>query len=150
MAEFLRVEGLSELLEGLDELSKATATNVLKRALNKAADPIQTAAEAAAPVLTGKLQRSITIGTKLSRRQRSLYQKRSKVEVFVGPGALAQATAQEFGTVTNRPQPFMRPAFLSNWRKSLDLIREELANEIEKARQRAMRKAARVLSQMKG
>lgn len=144
--QFIKVEGLSELLDGLEELSKATAKNVMRRALNKAADPIQQAAERNAPVLTGALQRSIIVSDKLSRRQRSLYQKSSKIEVFVGPGALAQATMQEFGTTNNRPQPFLRPAWMENWRKALSLISEELANEIEKARQRAARKAARLLA----
>jgi hypothetical protein len=75
-----------------------------------------------------------------------LYQKRSKVEIFVGAGALPQATLQEFGTTEHRAQPFLRPAFMQHWRTSLKLIGEELAVEIEKARQRAAKKAAKLLN----
>jgi HK97 gp10 family phage protein len=146
VAMSIKLEGYAEVAAGLEELPQATNTNVLKRALLKAAEPISSDAKRLAPRLSGHLQQSITPGTKLSRRQKSMYKKESKVEIFVGAGALVQAITQEFGTVTNRPQPFMRPAWASNWRTSLDLIKDELANEIEKARARIARKTARLMA----
>jgi HK97 gp10 family phage protein len=139
-----KIEGLSEVAEGLKELSKATSTNVLKRALLKAADPIAETAKRLAPRLTGQLEMSITPAAKLSRRQKSLYPKQSKVEIYVGPAALVQAITQEFGTVTNRPQPFMRPAWGQNKREALERIKDDIAGEIEKARARIARKTARL------
>jgi HK97 gp10 family phage protein len=146
VAMTVEVEGLSDLLDGLDELPQATETNVIKRALLSAADPIAEHAKRLAPRLTGALQMSISPGTKLSRRQKSLYQKESEVEVFVGPAALVQAITQEFGTVSNRPQPFMRPAWDAEKSKALLIFRDELADEIEKARARIARKQARLIA----
>src|SRR5262245_52339340 len=145
-----RLDGLSELLEALQsELPKATSTNVIKRTLTNAADPFESTAYRLAPHMTGKLQRSIMVGTKLSTTQRNKFPKISKVEIYVGPGTLVQAITQEFGTVRQRPQPFLRPAWSENVKAVLDSIRGELADQIEKARQRAARKAARLLDQMK-
>ena len=143
-ATTFKIEGLSEVAEGLNELSRATGTNVLKRALKAAADPISQAAKRAAPRLSGHLMQSIKPSDKLSRRQKSLYHKESEVEIFVGPAALVQAITQEFGTVTNRPQPFLRPAWQENKRAALDSIKDILAEEIEKARARIARKTARL------
>lgn len=140
----VKLEGYAELAEGLEELPQATATNVQKRALKKAAAPIVDAAKRLAPRLSGHLQTSIKPSEKLSRRQKSLYHKESQVEIFVGPAALVQAITQEFGTINNRPQPFMRPAWDANKRKALELIKDELAAEIEKARARIARKTARL------
>lgn len=144
MAQTFRVEGLSELKAALDELPKATGTNVLKRALLKAAEPIEARAEQLAPRLSGALQRSVTAGTKLSGRQKKQHRKESKVEIFVGAGALVQAITQEFGTAHHPPQPFLRPAWAANKVKALNSIKELLAEEIEKARARLARKAARL------
>lgn len=142
------IEGLRELDDALGELTKATAKNVLKRALTKAAEPIEQEAERRAPRLTGHLIRTIRIGTQLTRRQRSQHTKESMVELFVGPAGLVQAITQEFGTAHHGPQPFMRPAWDSNKTTALDNFKKDLGDEIEKARQRAARKAARLLAKM--
>ena len=41
----IKIEGLSELKDALEELSKATARNVQKRALIEAAGPLEADAE---------------------------------------------------------------------------------------------------------
>jgi len=146
-----KIEGLKELAEGLrEELPKATATNVQKRALMRAAEPIEGDAKQNAPVgATGLLQRKIDIGSKLSPRQKSLNKRESKVEVYVGPPSMPRAIVAEFGSVKQVPQPFMRPAWDANKRTAFDTIKEILAEEIEKARQRILRKTARNLAKMK-
>jgi HK97 gp10 family phage protein len=141
-----RIEGLAELKDALEELPKATGTNVLKRALTKAAEPLEADAERTAPVGIGTLQRSIKVSGKLSRRQKSQHKKESKVELFIGPAPLVQAITQEFGTVDHGPKPFMRPAWDGNKLKALGTIKDILAAEIEKARQRLARKAAKLLA----
>lgn len=143
------IEGLSDLQNALDELPKATSTNVLKRALLKAAEPIASAAESLAPVRTGRLRRSFVAGTSLSRRQKSQHHKESKVEIFAGAGALVQAITSEFGTAKQSARPFMRPAWDSSKKPALDSIRDDIANEIEKARKRLARKAERLAAKMK-
>jgi HK97 gp10 family phage protein len=142
------VEGLSDSLDALEELSKATQTNVQKRALLKAAQPIVDAAKSNAPVLSGTLRDRIDVGTKLSKSQKSSYEKGSKVEVYIGPPPLVQAITSEFGTFQESPRPFMRPAWDGNKDNALEIIRKELGVEIEKARQRAAKKAERLAAQM--
>jgi hypothetical protein len=67
-----KVEWLNGSDQALAELGKkSTEKNVLVRTLKKAAQPIDDAASAFAPVDTGKLQISIITGTQLTRRQRS-------------------------------------------------------------------------------
>lgn len=139
----VKVEGLSELIAGLEELTKATATNVQKRALKEAAAPIEADAKLKAPRLTGLLQRSIDIGSKLSPRQRSS-PKLSKVEVYVGPPSMERGIVAEFGSVKQSPKPFMRPAWDANKTKALATIKDNLKTEIDKAAQRAARKAAKI------
>jgi HK97 gp10 family phage protein len=141
-----RIDGLSELKEALEELPKATGTNVLKRALIKAGEPIRDEAQRLAPRAVGTLQASMIVSSKLSRRQKSEHKKESKVEFFVGPAPLVQAITQEFGTVDHPPQAFMRPAWDGNKRAGLESIKDTLAAEIEKARQRLARKTARLLA----
>ncbi len=149
MAQTFKIEGLKELDEALKELPKATGKNVLKRVLLKAGQPIADAAAARAPRLKGKLQMSIGTGTKLSRRQKKLHKPESTVEVFVGAGALVQAITQEFGTVNHPAQPFMRPAWDGGQTGALTSLRDDLAEEIEKARVRLVRKAARIAAKNK-
>jgi HK97 gp10 family phage protein len=143
------IEGLSDLVEALrDELPKATSTNVQKRALKEAADPIEADAKSHAPVRTGKLREKIDIGSKLSPRQKSKNEKASKIEVYVGPPSMARGIVAEFGSVKQSPHPFMRPAWDANKRSAFEKIKDILEEEIEKARKRMAAKAARQLAKM--
>ena len=141
----VRVEGLRELQDALQELPKLTAKNVMKRVLTKRAQPIADDAESRVRVKSGKLKISVGVGTKLSRRQRGMHQKaaQDEVEVFVGPGALQQATTEEFGTYKQAAHPYMRPAWDAHKGKLLEGIREDLQQEIIKAAARIARKAAK-------
>ncbi len=142
----IKIEGLSDLVDSLKELPKATSTNVQKRALKEAAEPIEAAAKSAAPVRTGLLKERINISSRLSPRQKSLANKESKVEIYVGPPSMARGIVAEFGSVKQSPHAFMRPAWDNNKRTAFLTIRDILAAEIEKARQRLARKAARLLA----
>lgn len=62
------VSGLRELDAALGELPKATARNVLKRVLIKAGQPVAEAASALAPKDTHELEKSITVGSKISNK----------------------------------------------------------------------------------
>lgn len=143
-----RIEGLAELDEALQELPKATARNVLLRTLKKEAQPIAVAGAALAPRLTGKLAQSYTVSTKLSRRQKSLNSKESDVEVYVGPTPHPKSVQTEFGNAHQAAEPHLRPAWDGNWPKVLAGIRDTLAGEIEKARARLAKKAARLAAQL--
>ena len=152
MAAKVTITGLKELEAALSQLPKATGKNVLRRVLRSRAQPIADAASGMAPDDPGTggndLRSSISVGTKLSKRQASLHKKmfrddRASVEMFVGAGPLPQATQQEFGNVIHGPQPFMRPAWEGGKDAVLEGIKDDLADEIDKAAKRLAKKAAR-------
>lgn len=143
-----KLEGLSELDEALTELPKATARNVLLRTLKEQGEPIRADGEAHAPRDKGGLQKSYTVSTKLSRRQKKLNKKLSDVEVYIGPGPAAKGVQTEFGNAHQAPHPHLRPAFDGNVQKVLTGIKNSLAAQIEKARARLARKAEREAAKM--
>lgn len=143
-----KIDGLKELDDALKELPRATARNVLRRTLIQQGEPIRAEGERLAPKDKGGLKRSYTVGTKLSRRQKSQNKKESDVEVYIGPGPSAKSIQTEFGNAHQAAQPHLRPAFDNNVQRVLEGIKKDLANQIEKARERIARKAARILAKM--
>jgi HK97 gp10 family phage protein len=144
----VKVQGLKECEAALNEMTNATARNVLKRALFKACEPVEKAAEARAPVAQGQLRSDITISTQLTKTQRKQNPKASAVEVYVGVGGKRGSFAHlvEFGSAHNAPVGFMRQAIDANTGNVIEIFRRELNIEIEKAKERARRKAARLLA----
>jgi HK97 gp10 family phage protein len=152
VAKRFKFEGLKELDRALAELPKATGKNAARRALKKAADPIDEEASAAAPFLSGRLERSVIAGTRLTRSQRSggarltasgfRSSAKNYVELHVGT-ALSRGIFMEFGTYKDDPEPFMRPAWEANKHEALDIIKAELRVEIDKAAARLARKVAK-------
>jgi HK97 gp10 family phage protein len=151
----MKLEGFAELDEALAELEKmATQKAVLRRALKKAAQPTADKASGMAPVLTGALAGSVTVSTKLDKRQAGLHRKmfrddRAAVEMFVGPSYTLGAGGRhghllEFGTYKMAAQPFMRPAWDSDKMALLDRLKVELRAEIDRTVARAARRAARI------
>jgi HK97 gp10 family phage protein len=140
------VEGLAELEVALRELPDATARNVLRRVAKKVLEPIADRARVLAPYDVGRLIHSIVVGDKLSRRQKSQFQREdpNDVVMFVGAGAVPQAHMMEFGTVDVPPHPFLRPAWDGGKEQVLDSIKGELWMAIDKAAKRAERKAAKL------
>lgn len=175
MASFTRqkvkLEGFKELNEALDDFSKATSGNILKRAVSAAGAMIAEEAIKLAPKDTGQLKREIKVSkAKIISAGKAAFaqamaetgdraiaaeaarqanreaggQGRHAV-VQVGPTKRAgQGILQEFGTVHHKPQPFMRPAWDGNDTRALEVIKETLAEEIDKAAKRAAKKAARL------
>lgn len=157
----LKVEGLRELQAALEELPKATSRNVVRRALMNALKPMEAQAEALAPSLTGQLRSTIETSAKLSRRQKAQHAAdigaktvktaegyrstpQTTVFMFMGPASSAKSIVQEFGSVHQSPQPYMRPTWDSGAMAALKSIKDEFATELEKARARLARKAAKL------
>lgn len=139
------LEGFAELDKALGQLPKATAKNVLRRTLNKAAKPIDDDASAAAPFLTGGLQKSVITGVRLTRsQQRGAYLKTSNyyAEVHIGT-SLSKGIFTEFGTFKDAPQPWFRPAWEAHKDQALAIIKVTLGGEIEKAAKRYAKKLAK-------
>jgi HK97 gp10 family phage protein len=143
------VEGLKECEEALEELSKATQRNVLKRALLAAGAPAAEAAQRLAPRRTGRLASSINVSTQLSKRQRRIHRKQSPVEAYIGAGPAPHAHLQEFGTAHHAPNPFLRPAIDQTGKKTIEIFQEEIRKETDRAVERARAKAARIKAKFK-
>lgn len=154
MTVTMKLEGWKELEEALDDLTKAAGKGALRRALKTAAEPLADKMRAGAPVLRGNLQRSITVSTRLSKRQDALHRRmfrddKASVEIFVGPSYTLGAGGRhghlvEFGTYKVDPQPFARPAWDADKLLLLDRLGKECWVEIKKSVARAERKAARL------
>lgn len=151
----VRVEGLRELLNTMQELPKATQKNTLKKILLQEGAVISDTMRNLAPddpntPNTKDLKGSIGIGTKLGARQARLHRKEQKqtdekhfAEVFAGAGVVPQAHLNEFGTVNMSPQPFARPAWEENKEAVLNGIADNLWAAIDKSVQRHRRKMAK-------
>lgn len=72
----------------------------------------------------------------------------SFAEVYVGPESSSKKNAikaivQEFGSVKQAPQPYMRPAWAEHQNTVLEIVKRDLGDEIEKAAKRLARRAAK-------
>lgn len=143
--ELVRVEGLRELENALGQLPKATGKAVLRRVAKKALGIFDKAWRERAPHLTGSLEESGGVGTKLTRRQARLNRRRenrSSIEMYAGANDPA-AIPEEFGWVDGQAQPFMRPAWDATKYEVLDSVADQLGPEIERSAARLARRAAR-------
>jgi HK97 gp10 family phage protein len=136
-----KLEGFKELDRALGELPKATARNVLKRTLKKAADPVAQAAQANAPHETGTLEHSVIVGTNLTRSQSRGVRREGKsfAEIYIGT-SLGRGMFTEFGTFKDHPQLWFTRAWESTQAEAMAIISTTLGTEIEKAAARLARK----------
>lgn len=168
----VQIEGLRELEAALKELPKATGKNVIRRALTKAAQPMADEAtqkirvrRVKPSIALSKVKFSSGKGDAGRRAfAEALARGASREEageaaheanaassddagitsglLIVGPTKRA-FYGFEFGTVKQAPQPFMRPAWDNNKMDAVEVIRDELKNEIDKAVARIAKKALR-------
>lgn len=145
MRTTVKVEGLRELNDALEQLPKRTQTATLRRVLKRAAEPVVTAMKAKAPKLTRDLEQSITSGTRLTKRQAKMARREGKSysEIYVGTANPA-AIPQEFGTFKEPAQPFGRPGWAESQNPALGIIKNELGEEIDKSAKRLARKTAKL------
>lgn len=139
------VQGLEELEENMNKLTKAQNKAAMKKALRAAAKPVVSPAKGPAPVLTGRLKKSLKVGDKLNSRQAALHRAKMRdgdVDMFIGAGAM-HSHFQEFGTVNHAPQPFMRQAWEGAKGKVLSELKRALWENIQKAVAARAARAAR-------
>jgi HK97 gp10 family phage protein len=168
----VKIEGLKELQDGLKELPKATAKNTIRRALTAAAQPI---IDTAQNLIRVKRVRPAIVVSKIKFASGSAGKRAFAEALSRGASREEAAEAAheanksgdndptitsgvasvgptkrafygfEFGTIHQAPQPFMRPAWDQHKQEALDIVREELQNQIEKARARIAAKAQKAL-----
>lgn len=122
-----RIAGFDELEKAFNQLPNAMSKSVLRSALKKSLKPVLATAKRLVRHLSGDLERSLVIGTKLKSTQKS-DKRPGAVGVFLGaewPEG-AHAHLLEFGTSRARMFPFLRPA----WDEHKDGIPKEVGNEI--------------------
>lgn len=161
----LIVAGLSghkELLRVLDQLPKSLTEKAVQAAGKKALVPVRDAAAATLRSRSsdsGELADSMTISTRLSKRQRRL--NKGLIAVHAGPsypsgahGHLVERGTRErwtkrktwFGTRYRgrmTPEPFLRPAWDAHQGKVLQIMQRELWGIIQAAVRRLRKSAER-------
>lgn len=148
--DVVTVDGLKELEKTLAELPRATGKAALRRVGKRALEPVAEAARGGVTRITGQLADSIAVSTNLSKRQKSLQRRMSNsasaVMVYVGGGKVPHAHLYEFGSSTQPPQPFLRPAWEANKTRVLKSVADQLGEELQKTvaryRKRLAKKAA--------
>ena len=152
MALNTSVAGLAELDKALAELGGELGYKTLRTAGRKAMKPVLDAAIAGANEDTGELKQSIAITIKKGRGARgkggdtaadiSVGATRRSVSVRNDDGTKSRkelnminikAGAQEYGTVNQKAQPFLRPALANNVNQVLSNLSTELKIAIDKA-----------------
>lgn len=142
----VKIEGLRELEKSLANLPKATGKATLRKVLKEAGEPLAQSMRALAPKDEFHLAESIDVGTRLTRRQRSLHKAEGGgqdfSEAFVGVNNPA-GVQQEFGNENHPAQPFARPAWDGEKRNVLFIITHRLWTAIEEAAARLAKRAER-------
>lgn len=132
-----KVEGLRELDRDLRALGPSLARGGLRAAVNAGAQVIKKAAQAFAPVLTGRLSRK-AIYVRRAKELSNNYSQNYVVAVRTGTKhAKKDRDAYywwflEFGTRFMAAMPFMRPAFESKKTEAFQAIRDKLKDFIFK------------------
>lgn len=159
-----KVEGLRELGEALEGLTEAVRKRIMRRALRRAAEPVEATAKALAPVLkkpdprrrAGTLRNAIRtavmftanpyeaavkVGVKrLGRKKVSAFKTASGKSSTDNPDDPFYAHAVEKGGGNAPADPFLRPALFAHRENSVNLIRSTLKTEIEaEAKRQAQR-----------
>ncbi len=129
------------LERALNTLPNAMAKAQLRGAMKKALVPVKADAERLAPVLTGRLKKSIVIGPTLSKWQRAGKLGGGAVQMFVGSTAHYGAFV-EFGTSKMSPKPFVRPAWDMNKKEVLNIFAREVWKNLERTAKRLAKQAA--------
>jgi len=150
----LKIDGLKELDLALKRLPYEIQGKPLRSATSRAARLIRDEAIARAPEDTGNLKESIyryrsrsqsmpgrevfLVGVRRGPRRRYANTRYNRRKGRVGKTYFEQGKAfywrfLEFGTAKMQKRPFLRPAFEENKMAAVDLIKERLRIEIDKA-----------------
>lgn len=112
MKSGIRIEGFEEADANLAALSRMADEGDLRALGIDALEPVAETARSIVRQRTGRLMRSIRVGTELSRAQAARFPaERGTVEIYVGPASMTRAITEEFGTVREVGRPYMRPAW---------------------------------------
>lgn len=148
MAEVVtvRIEGLKELNEALQQLPQELRAGPLRRAVSAAAKVVQDQAVQYAPEDEGTLKRAIYRAR--DKENSSAVQESYIVGIRYGKRYRRRKQDAwywrflEFGTSKLAARPFIRPAFDTTHNQQLEAMRERLSRSIELAAAKLARKKA--------
>lgn len=118
----VKLEGASQLLAKLNEMSRPASRQAQREMLRNAAEPIRRGMAVFAPHEPGKpdLRDEMVISNAQG-------QDGQEVAVAVGPSRAGfYGSFQEFGTSRHAAQPFARPAFDKHAPDALDILADEI------------------------
>ncbi|KQO13278.1 hypothetical protein [Sphingomonas sp. Leaf242] len=143
-----KVEGLADLSKALHDLPNGLGKGTLVRFGKKRLEPMRDTAKAKAPKDKGALSESIIVGTRQGRTGNTKKARgvdRAAVEVLMGPSedGYPQAVPEEFGSVNNKPNSYMRAAWDEHNGDLLTGIAADLGSAIDKTAKRHARRQAR-------
>ncbi len=133
MKTSVSITGLNEIEAALISAGPKLARNALRRGLVAAGKVMVDAVKSRVPVDSGDLKRSIKARVSVS-------PKKGSGSVKIGPAYGGKGSKdpgvygrfQEFGTIHDPAQPFMRPAFDAESKKSLDVFTDVMREEVQK------------------
>ncbi|NVK56660.1 MAG: HK97 gp10 family phage protein [Alteromonadaceae bacterium] len=143
-------EGGRELEAALKNLKRATAKNIARKALRRAAVMLAGRFKAGVRRVSGRLIESIGVGGRLNKRQKRMARgsARSDVEIYAGVTDDPAGAMLEFGTSRQAAKPFMRPVWQNSQSEVLGMIRDDMSVAVEKAIARDRRRAEREAAKM--
>lgn len=150
-----QVSGQKELARLFEQLPKSLTDGVLRQTASKAVKPVAEVARNMVPKDESDLAESITVSTRLSKRQKRMFSRKGDVVVHAGPSQPrgSHGILVEFGTgaryhkATGRyvgvmpARPFMRPAWDANASQVLHIMRTEIWGVLVKAVRRLRKRA---------
>lgn len=150
----VKLSGFKELNKALNELPKAGHSWALRRAGQKAMQPMADLAARLAPndprtSAPDDLSTSIGLSfrAKIGRGGREEVERDTRANIYMGPDVglprYIRAQVMEFGSYKDRPQPYMRPAFEQDGAAVIERLKPLLRAEIDKVVARIAAKAAR-------
>ncbi|MGJ3501612.1 phage protein, HK97 gp10 family (plasmid) [Piscirickettsia salmonis] len=121
------VDGLRDLEKQLKQLEPKKIRTFNRRALRKAAEPVEQQMKANAPQQSGALVESI------KRRSKKGKNRQTVVSVTVGPARKIQyVIEQEYGSSHQPARPFIRPALNDNAQKAINIFKSDLTRALKK------------------
>lgn len=130
----VKLQGFREASRQLNEMKKATAQGVGRRALKVPATILRDEMKARVPERTGATKESIEVGKEKSRKGRP------QVNVTAADIASVQL---EFGNQHQTPEPFARPAKDAKQGEMLNKFGDALKGEVDASVIRAAKRAAK-------
>ena len=129
----MRLEGDADMDKRLGQMEGLADREFLEQLAVSALQPVADTARGIVRQRSGELHDSIGVGTRLSYSQAAdEIDDPDVVAAYVGPGSMAQAITEEFGTVNEPGNPYLRPAWDENVGGMQASVRDGLGDRLQR------------------